>query len=204
MVLGMLHPGRWYSVMPLKHVIGFCPLVFWIIVHKNRRIPAPVESVRSSMEDFATLVKQDISARQNNLVSVSMEILNQHRPRIGIVRGINVQDKTDHVGLSSVNVHMQLAVVSIETKSVCLLWCQLHVRPDFWEVLQFLQDTSGQVGTVDEPGCVSVNDFYVTLQPWPCSHAVSNAFAQRLHEIVWSSCQCKPVFRKVGGHNGSV
>jgi hypothetical protein len=66
--------------MSLELVVSVVPTLsfpqFWIIVHKKGRVPFAIQSFGSTMEAFAALVEQNVSGRQDNLMSPSMKVLN--------------------------------------------------------------------------------------------------------------------------------
>jgi hypothetical protein len=66
----------------------------------------------------------------------SLQIFNQNGPGLGIVRGIDVQNKTNHMGLRFVNMHIEVRLVAIETESISEIATQLHSGPGFCVALQ--------------------------------------------------------------------
>jgi hypothetical protein len=73
-----------------------------------------------------------------------MKILNHNGPRFRIFGGINVQNKTDNMGLRFVHVHTQLRIVAIQTESIGVKGSKFRIDPSFGIMLQFFQDLQGR------------------------------------------------------------
>lgn len=68
--------------MTFKFTVNVHPSMFGVVVNKNGRIPASIETAGSSMETLGAFVEQHVAVRQYYLVSISIKVLDKDRPRL--------------------------------------------------------------------------------------------------------------------------
>mmetsp|Transcript_1475 Transcript_1475/g.2524 ORF Transcript_1475/g.2524 Transcript_1475/m.2524 type:complete len:265 (-) Transcript_1475:91-885(-) len=128
-----------YSVVNLiLHLVAV--KVSGSIVHEQTGIITPNKSLRSPMETFARLVKQNISRFKIHLVGIAVEILNDYRPRLGIVRAIHVKNAANNMRTRSVNMHQQIAIVPIRPNTIRNAPHQVNTTPPFEHGFHLLQN----------------------------------------------------------------
>mmetsp|Transcript_10123 Transcript_10123/g.18502 ORF Transcript_10123/g.18502 Transcript_10123/m.18502 type:complete len:248 (-) Transcript_10123:127-870(-) len=110
------------------------------VVHEQTGIITSNKSLRSPMETFARLVKQDISRFKIHLVGIAVEILDDYRPRLSIVRAIHVKNTADNMRTRSVNVHQQIAIVPIRPNTIRNAPQQVNTTPPFEHGFHLLQN----------------------------------------------------------------
>lgn len=129
--------------MSFQFVISFIPIILGVIVYKNGRVPATLQSSWSSVEAFAAFVEEHVPRRQDNLVRAAVEIFNKNRPRFGIFTGVNMENKANHMGLHFVYVHRQLDTIrererQARTKATNVekLWVETHPNNFFYNHME--------------------------------------------------------------------
>jgi len=96
---GFISPNRRNGVVRFHAMIYFLPPVFGIIMHKDRAVPAAIQSLWPTMETFRWFVKENITRCEQNFMCATVKVLNENGPRISVLGRVNVQNETDNVCL---------------------------------------------------------------------------------------------------------
>mmetsp|Transcript_22526 Transcript_22526/g.63832 ORF Transcript_22526/g.63832 Transcript_22526/m.63832 type:complete len:237 (+) Transcript_22526:584-1294(+) len=156
------------------------------------------------MEALGGFVEQEVAACQDDFMRVTMKILDDDRPRLCIIRRIDVQDKADDMCLRFINMHMQVGLVSVQTETVGTEWYQFHSCPRFRIMLQLIKDPLCQIRPVNEPWLKSLDDFNGRFKTGSSLDPILDAIPQGLHQVIRSPGQSEPVFREIGRYDGRL
>mmetsp|Transcript_69066 Transcript_69066/g.200408 ORF Transcript_69066/g.200408 Transcript_69066/m.200408 type:complete len:208 (-) Transcript_69066:47-670(-) len=116
-----------------------------------------------------------------------------------------MENERNHMRLASINMHLKLGVVSVQSKSIGTPCCKFRIRPSFHIWLHFMKDSIGHIRSINKPGWFRrINHIDFLFGSGSFLESLTNGFAKVLHQTIWCSGQRKSEFCEIWRHDSHL